>query len=399
MNNNKGVYLLVVLSMCGLIGTSLGLITNIAGLFFSPIAEEFQTLRGSVSLTLTLSNLLSALGGLLMPKLINDSHLKRTLILCTLGISITSILLGLSHSLILMYLLHMIRGFVAGLTGIVLITVVINNWFQERVGLAMSIALSFSGLSGAIFSPLINQVITISGWRVGFFVVGILAILLNLPAILFLPSIHPESKGYQPFGYKKIQDNEVISSTKETSKVYFVICCIFASIAVGFTSLTQHFPGIGQAYGYATIVGATMLSLAMIANSAGKVILGILIDTFGSKRPILLHCMILCFSTISLLLFHSPIMLYLASFFYGFVYSVANIGLATMTKDLFGKENYSKTYPTFSMFGTIGSSITASGIGYIYDYTHSYSPILIMILTLFILNTIFVLYCYRNKTN
>ena len=116
-------------------------------------------------------------------------------------------------------------------------------------------------------------------------------------------------------------------------------------------------------------------------------------------RPILLHCMILCFSTISLLLFHSPIMLYLASFFYGFVYSVANIGLATMTKDLFGKENYSKTYPTFSMFGTIGSSITASGIGYIYDYTHSYSPILIMILTLFILNTIFVLYCYRNKTN
>ena len=400
MKKNNGIYLVVVICMCGLIGTSLGLITNIAGLFFSPIAQEFHVLRGSVSMTLTLSNLLSALGGLLMPKLIKDQYLKPSLIFITFGISITSILLGLTNSLPMMYLLHVIRGFLAGLISIVFITIVVNNWFYERVGLAMSVALSFSGISGAIFSPIINHVITNSGYRTGYFVVAIIAIILNLPAICLLPSIEPTYKGYQPYGYKEEESKEVSSNTAlKPSNVIFVICCICALIVTGFTSLTQHFPGISQAYGYASTVGAMMLSLTMISNSAAKVLLGHLIDTFGPKRPILLHCVILCLSTLSLLLFHSPMMLYVASFFYGFIYSVANIGLATLTKDSFGKENYSKKYPTVSMIGTVGTALTAAGIGYVYDYTHSYTPILFTILCLFILVTILVGYCYRMIKN
>ena len=33
-----GKYLLVLVAMCGMIATSLGILTNTAGLFFSPIA-------------------------------------------------------------------------------------------------------------------------------------------------------------------------------------------------------------------------------------------------------------------------------------------------------------------------------------------------------------------------
>ena len=44
----------------------------------------------------------------------------------------------------------------------------------------------------------------------------------------------------------------------------------------------------------------------------------------------------------------------------------------------------------------VGTAVSASGIGYIYDFTHSYTPVFLLLLGLFILNTLFVLYCYRK---
>ena len=186
------------------------------------------------------------------------------------------------------------------------------------------------------------------------------------------------------------------TSTTSISQIYFVICCLFGFIASGSTSLIQHFPGISSSYGFNAAVGAMMLSIGMVANSVAKIILGYLIDHFGSKKPILLHCLIMILSVLLFLFFHTPTMLYISAFLYGYIYSLANVAMVTLAKDLFGRENYSKTYPTFSMFGTVGTAVSASGIGYIYDFTHSYTPVFLLLLGLFILNTLFVLYCYRK---
>ena len=49
-----GRHLLVLVSMCGLLATTVGLVTNVAGLFFTPVAEELGILKGEVSLMLTI---------------------------------------------------------------------------------------------------------------------------------------------------------------------------------------------------------------------------------------------------------------------------------------------------------------------------------------------------------
>jgi hypothetical protein len=58
-----GRYLLVVAALCGLSAATVGLITNVAGLFFSPMAEEFGVMQGAASMTLTIANICVALGG------------------------------------------------------------------------------------------------------------------------------------------------------------------------------------------------------------------------------------------------------------------------------------------------------------------------------------------------
>ena len=64
MRGLRGKYLLVLVAMCGMIATSLGILTNTAGLFFSPVSEDFGTGVGNVSLTLTICNLAYAASGM-----------------------------------------------------------------------------------------------------------------------------------------------------------------------------------------------------------------------------------------------------------------------------------------------------------------------------------------------
>ena len=52
----NGRYLGIIAAMCGLSAATVGLITNVAGLFFGPMAEEFGVMQGAASLTLTIAN-------------------------------------------------------------------------------------------------------------------------------------------------------------------------------------------------------------------------------------------------------------------------------------------------------------------------------------------------------
>ena len=76
----SGRHLLVVVAMCGLLASGVGLVTNVAGLFFTPVSEEFGVMRGQVSLMLTITNISFAFGGMIAPRLLTEKTLKPLLI-------------------------------------------------------------------------------------------------------------------------------------------------------------------------------------------------------------------------------------------------------------------------------------------------------------------------------
>ena len=61
-------------AMCGMVGATLG-VKNISGLFFTPMAESFGVGRGTISLTLTISNLMLAAGDFASPRLCSKVRL------------------------------------------------------------------------------------------------------------------------------------------------------------------------------------------------------------------------------------------------------------------------------------------------------------------------------------
>ncbi len=399
----KGTYLLVLVAMCGLIASGVGLVTNIAGLFFDPIALEIGVSKGQVSLMLTICNICFALGGMVSPALMKARSPKPLLICATVALAGSTAALSLCHSVVTMYILCVIRGLAAGVVGMVFATTVLGNWFVEGLGLVTSIAFGCSGIAGALFSPIMSGIIGGAGWRVGFLVMAVLTVLLNLPAILCLPAVDPAMCGQRALGAaagtkaKGVAKKQAVSAAGGAiSGVLFALVLAYAIICSGLTALPQHFPGIAQSFGLGA-TGATMLSLCMIANTGGKVLLGVLVDRIGARLSILGYCVAVFVGTVLMLFVHGPISMLVAAVLFGLCYALGTVGISMTTRDVFGDANYTRVYPTFSLGGNFANAIFSSVIGFMYDFSGGYVVPLWVMLIMVIATAATIVVAYAKK--
>ncbi len=401
----RGTHLLVLISMCGLIASGVGLLTNVAGLFFSPIMEELAISKGSVSLTLTICNIAFALGGMITPRLLNEQNLKIVIIAATALVAGATAALGLCHSIVTMYILSAVRGFAAGCVGMVFATTVVGNWFKSGLGLVTSITFGFSGIAGAVFSPIISAVIGGMGWRGAYFVTAVIIVLLNIPAILFVPSLDPRSKGLLAYGdegkvtargAKKASFKRANSGA--VSGVAFLLVFAYAVICSGLTGLPQHFPGMADTFGFAA-AGATMLSVCMVANTCGKIALGALVARIGARISCLIFCALIVLGLLLFIIVPRPFTLILGAVLFGLCYSLATVGISMLTRAVFGDANYERVYPTMSLGGNVANAVFSSIIGFMYDFSGGYMLTLWVMLAMTVITAVLVVMAYAVKPN
>ena len=399
----SGKHLLVLVAMCGLIASGVGLVTNVAGIFFDPVATELGIGKGQVSLTLTICNICFALGGMLAPFFMKAKSPKPLLIAATAALAGSTAALSVAHSIGVIYALCVVRGFAAGVVGMVFATSVLNNWFVEGIGLVTSIAFGCSGIAGAVFSPVMTSVIASSGWRMGYVVMAALTVALNLPAILFLKSVTPEGCGLKALGAGKATEATPAASAEATaenagsiSALLFLLVLAYAVICSALTAMPQHFPGMAESFGMGAL-GATMLSFAMIANTAGKVLLGVLVDRFGARISILVYCTLIALSLVLLLFVHSKGAMIVASALFGLCYALGTVGISLTTREVFGPANYTRVYPTCSLGGNFANATFSSIIGFMYDFSGGYVLTLWMMLALAIVTAVLIVMAFARK--
>lgn len=363
-------YIQIVMISCGMAAVCLGLCMNIAGLFFTPVSEALKVGRGAVSLSSTLITFSIAITGLFVPRIINENNLKKIVIISSVFSIITPVLLGICNNLMIYYLVSLIRGISGGLLSLVLITTLLNNWFIEKNGLVTGITMSFSGLTGALCSPLVNTVINSYGYSYAYFVVSFLTLIFLLPSIVFKFTLKPQTMGYKPYGSRV--NNSKNNTYKDYSITAVVIMCVVAFLSSGLSGCPQHFNGLANELLNSASVGSTMLSLALIGNIVSKLIIGVLIDKYNGRIAYLAAMLINIMGCLILILFKSEMLLYLGSFLFGFIYAAGTICISQLTKERCGVNNYSRVYPLVSFLSTAGTAVFVSAIGYVYDFLSSY---------------------------
>lgn len=403
---HKVYYTLVVIMACGLISSCFGVLINISGLFFQPLSADFQVGQGAAAFTLTLTNICQAVVGLLVPTLLKKIGLKPLVIAGTLAEVVPSILLARASSMGQIYLWNAIRGAGAGLIGMVLVTILINNWYVKRKAIMTSIAIGISGLVGAVLSPILSGVIASHGWRTAYMVEAFVMLAFNLPALLAPITLTPGEKGMVAYGAatldiqagaQKAAASTGSTHSKEITPFVYAMLLIYGFLAGFVSALPQHYVGIAKFYQIAA-AGAFMLSASMVMNTLGKVLVGALVDKIGAKKTLL---GIVSLVTLSILAFFVPQLwvLMLGAGACGFCFALPTVGVVTFTQDLFGSENYSKAFPPASLTATLANAVGTAAIGFIYDAAQSYAPALILLLLMGFGQLATIFFAYKMNPN
>ena len=376
---------MLIAALCGMMSNCLGVLFNVAGLYFNPIAADFGIGRGDVSMAHTIASLGCALGGITGAWAAKHLKLRPIVFVCAVVFAGGTALLALTNSIWPMYLLSAFRGIAAGTAGTVAVTIIINHWFTGKVGLMTSLIFCSAGISGAILSPILSAVIEKAGWRTGYLAMAAFIVLFYLPAILFPVGIRPEDAGEEVLvlggeaAGVKTPSGDPARAGKVDPAMYALIL-IYACIASCATAYIPHFSGIADSYGQTAAVGSAMVSAAMLANTFGKLAYGWLTDRIGIHKSVWIWGAMVVGGILLLLHVHSGAMLYAAAFLIGLCYSLSSVGTALLSRDIFGIATHARVYPSINMLNTLANAAITSVIGFMYDASGNYNGALLLFL-------------------
>jgi MFS family permease len=85
-------------------------------------------------------------------------------------------------------------------------TIVAANWFKQRRGLAIGIAICGSAVGATVVPPAIAHVIIIDGWRVAMLYLGAPLVLISVPVILVMIRTRPPGEQAPDAALQKTQE-------------------------------------------------------------------------------------------------------------------------------------------------------------------------------------------------
>ncbi len=393
---DKKMYIMVAIALCGLMGSSVGVGLNTAGLFFTSVSNGLGISRGAISFTYTIVSLVSALTAMVLPKILNAKTFKPIVFMGSLMLVGGTALQAICYSTITLYLFNLIRGIGLGLLHFVMVTFVLNNWFKAKYSVIASVVLSFSGIPGALLSGTITSVIVSSGWRIGYLFVAGIMLVFNLPALLLPITLYPKDCGMKAYGEGNVQQSAKNYDEQEVfhyTLPSYLFLLVFAILAASLPSVTSHIPSYAESIHFSASVGALTLSFCMAMNIFSKILFGILSDKIGTKYTVFVMCGMNFISAVLLLNASSTGILLTGSFLYGTIYGATTTGNVLITKELY-KNGYDKAFPLINFLGAVFGAIATVLFGVLYDQTGSYHMMFILVLIFQVINILSVNFAY-----
>jgi sugar phosphate permease len=274
----------------------------------------------------------------------------------------------------------------------------ISNWFVKRRGLALSIKVMFSGLSGVLVMPLIAWLITVQGWRIACLFGGVVMAVVGLPMVWFFLKPHrPEYYGLLPDGAKitagTTKENHIIEQgtryAAEVQEVEFTLRQAMRTPAYWLLIVVTAIHGLvtpvmsihcipfltDPSVGMDPVKAAGVMSIYVGVSIPFRFVGGFIADRVkgGYLRFIICAGYLLQAAGIGVFLLHQTIpMIYVWFVLYGVGMGIGNIVPPLMRARYFGRKAFGSIGGTSAMFVTPVGVIAPIYAGWVYDTTGSY---------------------------
>lgn len=374
----------VILLMCLMAASSVGLSTNCTGVFFTPVSAALGIKRGTLALYATISSITTGLVTMVIPRILTEKNFKKVLISGMMCNILAIFCMSFCNRVWQFYLLAILMGAGNSCFSMVIITIILNSLIHENLGTKTGLVLSFSGLGGALFNPVLASVIEKHGWQSGYRIMAMIMLLLCLPSMVYPIRFIAARKA----------DREKRQSLIDGFMFRIFLAAILLQVI---PALGQHMIGIGTDKGLASSQAAYLTSACMIANVSFKLLAGSLSDHLGTLKTIAIIAIVNVIGDLMLLLGSGMVMLLLGAFLYGAVYAISGLLISLMCKDLYGAQQYREAYPVISFVSTVTYALSVSVVGYMYDFTGSYGLPLTVATVFMVLSTLMMAALYRTK--
>lgn len=358
---------------CLLQGGTLGIIHNCRGIFYTPIIDDLGFGMGAFSFYVLFFGLCSCLILPFVSRMFSRFDTRLLLGGASIVFSGSVLAMGFFNSLPAFYIAGGIQGLSSAFIMFYPAPLILGNWFKKKAGLAIGISAAFAGLAGVIGNPMGSAVIVRFGWRVGFWFMGGLALLMTVPVSLFLLRLRPEDCGMEPYGchegscpVPQADTYKGIPADIAKRSPYFWVLIFCGLLAANTCCYYAHFSPLGTYAGYGVSAAALLVSFSMAGNVVSKIVLGQVHDRCGLNASLLAGtvCTLIGFF---LLLVHSYAVRLVGAFLYGPSMAMSAIMIAIAIKDVYGRESYQELLPYSSMASTFGTSFMMMIVGYIVD--------------------------------
>lgn len=328
---------LVFFGCCVLSFVGFGLIVNTPGLYFATLGKELSVSRAQIALA---SSIMAATGAITM--LFAGRIMKRidSRLLISLCIAATALIFFAQSFFGRLWQFYLSFGLI-GIVYVIPISlapsVLLANWFENKLGMVMGIALGLSGIGGTVFNPIVSSFITTLGWRTSY----------RTPAFVLL-----------------------------------VVVSVLLQIVA---ALVQHVSGYELSRGLTLDQGAVVVSGIMFGAAIGKATIGILLDKIHTKFVLALYGLLGLAGWGLMALVVTPTVATLSGFLAGLGQGVVLVALPWLIRKSFGQRDYSEILSIVSMFGAVTSAVAVTLHGMVFDVTGSYVPSLIGNVVLYVI--------------
>ena len=333
------------------------------------VQAEFGVARGAASLPYTLTMLGFAFGSVLMGRLTDRLGVMVPVLIGAVALGLGYLACAYAPTLSLFALAHGALGLLgcSALFGPLMADV--SHWFARRRGTAVAIAASGNYISGAIWPPIEQHLISSIGWRDTYLCLGLICVVVMLPLALVLRRRAPLHETTPTAAEVRSMQRPLGMSPNALQALLGVAglaCCVAMSMP------QVHLVAYCTDLGYGPAVGAEMLSMMLGLGIISRIGSGFIADRIGGLPTLLIGSAAQGASLILYIGFSGLASLYAISALFGLVQGGIVPCYAIIVRDYFPPKEAGMRVSIAIMATVIGMALGGWMNGLIFDLTGSY---------------------------
>ena len=380
-------YAWIILIACCMMTMSMGLSVYVCGQYFVSVTTELGVGLTELSLFITIMSLVMAFTSPIVGRTLSKAAKPYLYIAGGVALVALSIAaMSLYHHVWGWYISGALMGIGGAFCFVIPVPIILGNWFKQRLGFAIGIAMAAAGVGGMIMNPVIASLVADVGWRTTYLINALIIAAVVLPFPLFIIRTKPADKGMQPYGYDAkaaaadatggaaVPTLSGVPAKTAIKSLPFVLMFITFGLSGFLTGFANFLLSFASSLGFGAAVAGSIASMNSLGNMGSKVIFGAVNDKFGPKVLTIFGYGLIVVAFVLLIMNRGlAAIILIGACLLGCANGMGSVANPLYVRTIFGPKDYATIFSNLQMGMSLIAAFASPVIGFIFDRTGSFS--------------------------